>query len=164
MDKCFFPYGTKSKDFLIKRTIYLVRYLTLKKVDRIILACNTLSLLVLDEVKKYFKTEIIGVFELFDFSKYKGGLLIGTINTISILKNRNLDLDFIEEPYLIEAIETDRNIDAILEEKKDIYNKYPYVLLGCTHFINIKTKIKNSVSQDELYLARYNSSDSFSNT
>ena len=164
MDKCFFPYGTKSKEFLIKRTIYLIRYLTLKKVDRVILACNTLSLLVLEEVKKYFKTEIVGVFELFDFNKYKGCLLIGTKNTISILKNRNLDIELIEESLLIDAIENDRNVDDILEEKKDIYNKYPYVLLGCTHFINIKTKIKNSISQDELYLARYNSCDSFCNT
>ena len=154
MDRSFFPYGNKSKEFLLKRTIYLCNYLIKRGVDEIVLACNTLSLLVLDEIKPYFNVKISGVFELFDFDLYKNSLFIGTKNTINEMNRRNIKIDKLILNDLIDSIENDKNIDEIIKKNKDIFDKYPYVLLGCTHFINIKNKIPNSISQDDLYLKK----------
>ena len=61
MDCAFFPYGLKSKEFLIKRSIYLIEYLE-NICDKIIIACNTLSLLIMPYVNKYY-SNVFGVFE-----------------------------------------------------------------------------------------------------
>lgn len=151
MDKYFFPYGNKSKDFLLKRTIYLCHFLIKKHVDIIILACNTLSILVLNEVKKLFKTKIIGVFELLDIDSINKGLFIGTYNTINEIKNKGIVIDTLDGSFLIEAIEKKRSIDFFFKEKKDILEKYPFVILGCTHFIKIKNRFPKYISQDELF-------------
>ena len=45
MDKAYFPYGNKSIEFLLKRSLYLCEYLIKNNVSEIILACNTLSLI-----------------------------------------------------------------------------------------------------------------------
>lgn len=126
-----------------------------KGVDQIILACNTLSLLILDDLRNLFNIKIIGVFELFDFDKYKDSLFIGTKNTILEMEYRNIKIDKLICTDLIEAVEIGNNIDDILIKNKDIFDKYPYILLGCTHFINIKHKIKNSISQDDLFLNKH---------
>ena len=54
MDKAYFPYGERSKEFLLKRALYLCSYLRDKNVDKIIFACNTLSLIVLPFIKLFF--------------------------------------------------------------------------------------------------------------
>lgn len=153
MDRAFFPYGSKKPDFLIRRTIFLCWYLKRKKVDMIILACNTLSVVALDKIKLYFKIPIMGVIELFNFQSYKNALFIGTENTIKHLKNRYKQITFLATPKLISYIEKNdiRQILEYLKEKRNLFDSYSYILLGCTHFIKIKRLIKNSVSQDDLF-------------
>ena len=53
-DNEYFPYGTKSKTFLILRTIYLCEYL-FEFCDKILLACNTLSIVALPFLKTKYK-------------------------------------------------------------------------------------------------------------
>ena len=120
MDRAFFPYGSKKPDFLIKRAIFLCWYLKRKKVDMIILACNTLSVIVLDEIKPYFKIPIIGVIELFNFASYRNALFIGTENTVKNLKNKYKQITFLATPKLISYIEKNdiRCIQEYLKEKR----------------------------------------------
>jgi len=165
MDRAFFPYGSKKPDFLIKRAIFLCWYLKRKKVDMIILACNTLSVIVLDEIKPYFKIPIIGVIELFNFASYRNALFIGTENTVKNLKNKYKQITFLATPKLISYIEKNdiRCIQEYLKERiyeirgqrvildADLSEIYGYILLGCTHFIKIKHLIKNGIAQDDLF-------------
>lgn len=153
MDRAFFPYGSKKPDFLIKRAIFLCWYLKRKKVDMIILACNTLSVIVLDEIKPYFKIPIIGVIELFNFASYRNALFIGTENTVKNLKNKYKQITFLATPKLISYIEKNdiSCIQEYLKEKRNLFDSYSYILLGCTHFIKIKHLIKNGIAQDDLF-------------
>lgn len=149
MDKSFFPYGTKSEDFLIKRTIYLCNYLAKMKVDLIILACNTLSLVALNRVKPYFKTKIIGVFELFSFKRHS--LFIGTKNTLKYIKKKNLELTLFDGTDIIEAVENNLDYKSIIKKNEKLFNSFSHIYLGCTHLIKIKELFNDYVSQDELF-------------
>lgn len=149
VDKSFFPYGKKSKDFLVKRTIYLIYYLKMQGATEIILACNTLSALVLKEVKSYFKIPINGVLDLFNLEKK--ALFLGTTNTINFLREKYEYLIFFDATILIDLIEKKQDVFAYLKEKEEFFSSYQ-VILGCTHLIKIKQYFKNYQSQDELYL------------
>ena len=84
MDCAFFPYGLKSKEFLIKRCIYLIEYLD-KKCEKIIIACNTLSLLVLPLISSFFP-KVEGVFDVFRKDITDNSVIIGTKLTIELVK------------------------------------------------------------------------------
>lgn len=154
MDRAFFPYGKKSYDFLYKRTIFLISYLIkYYKVNMIILACNTLSIMVLDDVKKYFNIKIIGVINLFKLDKYQNSLFLGTTNTINYLKDKYLNLNFLDSTLLIDYIEHN-NYDKIISyinKNRNLFDSYNNIILGCTHFIMIKHLFNNYISQDELF-------------
>lgn len=153
MDRAFFPYGSKEPDFLFKRAIYLCWYLTKMKVDIIILACNTLSVICLPKIKKYFNVKIMGVIELFDFEKYNNSLFIGTSNTIDRLIVKYPHIDYFKTPRLIEYIEYNNTqlIEKYIKKNRNLFDSYKHIILGCTHFIKIKKYFNNYISQDELF-------------
>lgn len=153
MDRAFFPFGAKEPDFLIKRCLFLCWYLKKRKVDLIILACNTLSVVTLGEVRLRLNVPVIGVIELFDMKKYQNTLFIGTQNTVNYLKPLYPNIDFLATPELIEYIEHKdfRSIKAYINKKRNLFDSYSNILLGCTHFILIKHLIKNAIAQDDLF-------------
>ena len=57
------PYGSKSKEIVLKFSRQIVRFLQLQDVKAIVVACNTASALALEEIKK----EI----DITDIEKYK---------------------------------------------------------------------------------------------
>ena len=62
LDRAGFPYGTKPEDFLNKRIVSLARdFLTVYKLDYLVLACSTASTLSLDLLRQEFTLPIIGV-------------------------------------------------------------------------------------------------------
>ncbi|HPB34589.1 MAG TPA: aspartate/glutamate racemase family protein, partial [Caldisericia bacterium] len=62
-DENYYPYGLKSKDEIIDRSEKLTNFLISKKVDLIIVACNTVSSIALDFLKKNYEIPIIGVID-----------------------------------------------------------------------------------------------------
>lgn len=152
MDKAFFPYGTKSKEFLIKRTLYLSRLLFLRGCDFIILACNTLSIMALDFVKEVYPN-ISGVIELLG-NNYNNGLFIASRNTIKYVDKKIKGITVFDGQYFINKIENktinENDINILIE----LSLNYEVIILGCTHFIKIKKYLKNIkyISQDEEYL------------
>lgn len=151
MDKAYFPYGIKSKEFLIKRTLYLVLYLKNRGCNKIILACNTLSIMVLDFIKLIFNN-VSGVIELLDNS-YDNGLFIASRNTIKYIKDKIEGITALDGQYLINKIENNSLLINDIEKLKGISSRYNILILGCTHFIALKKYLYdiNYVSQDELY-------------
>ena len=55
------PYGSKSKDTIIRYCRQIIRFLQTQNVKAIVIACNTASALALDTVEKEFDIPIIGV-------------------------------------------------------------------------------------------------------
>ena len=60
-DSARVPYGSKSKDTIIRFSRQIIRFLQTKEVKAIVIACNTASALALDIVRKETNLPILGV-------------------------------------------------------------------------------------------------------
>lgn len=139
MDKAYFPYGTKSKEFLLKRTFFLCLYLQ-KRVDKIILACNTISLITLPFLRMFF-SNISGVFN--DFIPYinKDSAIIGSKNTIAILKTTFPKLLLIDGTNLINKIENNLDYTNEIEKINSLIKNKANLILACTHFLKLEDNL-----------------------
>jgi glutamate racemase len=135
MDCAFFPYGTKSKEFLIKRCIYLIEYLK-EKCDKIIIACNTLSLLVLPVIKGFF-TNVYGVFDDLKVYILPNSIIIGSKMTIDLV-SLEYSNKVIDGTSLINAIQNNLDYKNILFKINKEINGYDNIILACTHFLKLK--------------------------
>jgi len=87
-DLAHLPYGEKSKDAIIKYSNQIVEFFINKKVDIIIVACNSASSVALDYLQNFFSTPIIGtiipsVQEIIGNKSTKSVGIIGTDTTIN---------------------------------------------------------------------------------
>lgn len=135
MDCAFFPYGLKSKEFLIKRCIYLIEYLK-NKCDKIIIACNTLSLLVLPLISDYYEN-VYGVFDSLRININEKSVIIGSKMTIDLIK-LDYSNDCIDGTLLINSIQNNLNYTEMINEINDNIEKYSNIILACTHFLKLK--------------------------
>ena len=148
MDSAFFAYGNKTKEFLIKRSIYLIEYLKMK-CDVIILACNTLSIVVLPFLRLIYDN-VYGIFDEFIPYLNSNGALIGSYNTVSYLSNKYSSILFIDGSSLISRIEKDLDIEDEINSINELIKNKDYLILACTHFLRLKDEkfitkvIKNS--------------------
>jgi glutamate racemase len=62
-DTARIPYGTRSKETVIKYVFQSFRFLLTKNIKAIVIACNTASALAMEEAQKVFEVPIIGVVE-----------------------------------------------------------------------------------------------------
>ncbi len=62
-DTARLPYGTKSGETIIRYTIQNTRFLLSKKIDLLIVACNTASAYALEELQQFVNIPVIGVIE-----------------------------------------------------------------------------------------------------
>lgn len=62
-DTARIPYGTRSKETVIKYFFQSVRFLLTKEIKAIVVACNTASALAMEEAQKVFDVPILGVIE-----------------------------------------------------------------------------------------------------
>lgn len=154
MDKKYFPYGNKNPLILKERLNILIKHLIDKGCNKILVACNTLCSVALDDVKKNFDLEIINIIDpVIEYIKKLNVTeisLIATSNTINsgyyqnALNKINVKCNAIYgDKYILDIEEKN---DFSFNEKLD-----KYLILGCTHFINFKHKFKAiTISQDEL--------------
>lgn len=155
------PYGSKSKDTVLKFSKQIVRFLMTKNVKAIVFACNTASALALEDMRHEIEIPVVGVVRpgarmAADMSKTKSVGIIGTDATIkSGIYNdyiRQLDpeitvvgkacplfVPLVEEGLLEDRI-TDDMVDRYLSELKP-YN-VDALVLGCTHYPLLMNPIK----------------------
>lgn len=62
-DTARIPYGSRSKETVIRYFLQSVRFLLTKDIKALVIACNTASALAMTEGKKAFKLPILGVIE-----------------------------------------------------------------------------------------------------
>ncbi len=82
------PYGTRSKEIITKFAKQLTKFLLKRKVKFLVIACNTISSVALDEIKKISPVPVIGVIipaakKATTVTKNKKIGVIGTQGTIS---------------------------------------------------------------------------------
>ena len=155
------PYGTKTKETIIKFTRENINFLLKKNVKIIVIACNTASALAQKEMKKEFDISIVGVID----AGAKAALaatrtgrigVIGTRATIgsgayidAIKKQRKeaeifskatpLLVPLVEEGWLESGI-TASVLKFYLEDFKK--KKIDTLVLGCTHYPLLKPLVR----------------------
>lgn len=164
------PYGSKSKDNIIKFSRQIIRFLQTENVKAIVIACNTASALALDEMQQEFDLPILGVVKpgakvAVETTANKRIGLIGTeANIRSGVYTRyikSLDdeakvfekacplfVPLVEEGWLHDDI-TLQVASRYLEELKE--KDIDTLIMGCTHYPLIRSTIRK-VMGDEVNL------------
>lgn len=155
------PYGSKSKQTVLKYSKQIVRFLRTKNVKAIVVACNTASALALDEIKSELDIPIIGV--VMPGAKMAAETTntnnIGIIATEATIKS-GIYTDYLREinpnitvvgkacPLLVPLVE-----EGLIEDRvtDDIVNRYLHeikeynvdsLILGCTHYPLLRNTLK----------------------
>ena len=151
------PYGDKTIDELYNCVSKIIKFLKNKNVDMIIIACGTVSSNLYEKLKEELDIPIYSVIneipKYIEDNKYTNTLVMATSRTIEshVFKNR-IKSNVIEVacPKLVPAIENNKidEIDSILNEYLKGVNNIDSLILGCTHFPLVKSKIRAKVGND----------------
>lgn len=154
------PYGNKSYEELLNLSIKIIDYFIKEKVDKIIIACGTVSSNLGAYLKLKYNIPIIDIISptinYLNNSLYNNVAVIATYMTINShvfsksLKDKNV-LE-IACPKFVPIIENNQSdIKNILDEYlKEIKGKYEILVLGCTHYPIIKEEIKEYLGDIKL--------------
>lgn len=160
------PYGSKSKDNIIRYSRQIINFLKTKNVKAIVIACNTASALALDVVREEFDIPIIGVVEpgaraALEATKSKKIGVIGTEATIrsamyeKIIKGFDGDATVVGKacPLFVPLVEEGFAKHKVTEEIIDYYlasfmnTDIDSLILGCTHYPLLRSRIKEYVGE-----------------
>lgn len=160
------PYGSKSKDNIIRYSRQIIHFLQTKGVKAIVIACNTASALALETVKDEFDIPIIGVVEpgaraALAVTETKKIGVIGTEATVrsamyeKIIQGIEPEVDVLAKacPLFVPLVEegfkkhhvTDEIIDYYLASLKE--SDIDALILGCTHYPLLRSKIREYVGE-----------------
>lgn len=154
------PYGVKSKEEVLELSIKICDYFIGRKVDAIVVACNTATSAAIKVLRRKYDIPIIGmepaVKPAIDNHKIGGIVVLATSLTLNeekfiLLLNKvgkNESVYKIPAPKLVELVE--QGIvqgDKVKTTLKECFKEIPKdtiesVVLGCTHFIFVKEEIK----------------------
>lgn len=161
------PYGSKSKNTVLKYSRQIVRFLRTKDVKAVVIACNTASALALDEIAAEIDIPVIGVVKpgarmAVETTKTGNVGIIGTESTIKsgiyndYIRELNPDITVVSKacplfvPLVEEGLLEDRVTEDIvaryLQEMKEY--KVDSLVLGCTHYPLIRNTIKRFMGED----------------
>lgn len=142
-DNLYMPYGNKTKQWLKKRVLYLIRFLREKyNVDYIIIACNTAS----SSIENISDNK---VFKL-HFKPNE------TYLTTKLTKENLPEMDIIADNRLANQIEnnifSNTELNKIVKEcvYKHNLKTYRRIVLGCTHFELVEDLFKKHCKTTEI--------------
>lgn len=158
------PYGSKSRDNIIRYSRQIIRFLETKGVKAIVIACNTASALALDVVSQETNVPIIGVVEpgaraALEATETKKIGVIGTEATIrsamyeKIIQGIDAETTVIGKacPLFVPLVEEGFAKHKVTEEIIDYYlasfmeTDIDSLILGCTHYPLLRSKIRQYV-------------------
>ncbi len=162
------PYGDKTTEEIIKYSKETVRFLMKFDMKLCIIACNTISIVALEELKKTFDMKFISIVrsgaKSIENRNLKKIAIIGTKKTIEentyeeeIKKiNKNIQVLNIATPKFATIVESG-------QANTDISNRYvkkylqhlqeenlDAIILGCTHYPFLKNDIKKIIPNIEI--------------
>lgn len=154
------PYGSKSKDTILRYSRQIVRFLKTKGVKAIVVACNTASALALEEIRHEIDMPIIGVVKpgaKVAVEKTVNGK-VGVIATEATISS-GLYTDYIKAqddkiivyskacPLFVPLVEEGWLKDSVTEEVAGRYlselknENIDTLVLGCTHYPLLRNMI-----------------------
>ena len=161
------PYGSKSKETVIRYSRQIIRFLQEQQVKAIVVACNTASAFALDTVRDEFDIPIIGVIEsgakvAAARTRNKRVGIIGTVGTVGsgihaqYLKKLDpgitvfgkacpLFVPLVEEGWLHDPV-TVEVASRYLKELQD--TDVDTLILGCTHYPLIRSTIRRVMGEE----------------
>ena len=173
------PYGSKSKETIIRYSRQIIRFLQQQQVKAIVVACNTASAFALDAVRDEFDIPIIGVIEpgakvAAAQTRNKRVGIIGTVGTVGsgihaeYLKHLDPEITVFGKacPLFVPLVEEGWRKDPVTVEVANRYleplleSGIDTLIMGCTHYPLLLDKIRQFtpepiriISQGE-YVAR----------
>lgn len=154
------PYGSKSKDTILRYSRQIVRFLKTKNVKAIVVACNTASALALEEIRDEIDMPIIGVVKpgakvAVEKTVNKKIGVIATEATINshiytdYIKNRDKEVTVFSKacPLFVPLVEEMWIKDSVTEEVAGRYleelkkEDIDTLVLGCTHYPLLRNMI-----------------------
>ncbi len=160
------PYGSKSKETVLRYSRQIVRFLQTQNVKAIVIACNTASAMALDEIQKEINIPIIGVVEpgakvAAGTTKNKRVGVIGTTATVGshiyreLIQKYDSEIEVIEKatPLLCPLVEegwlkdtvTDMVLKRYLEELLE--QNIDSLIMGCTHYPLLRSAMRRLVGE-----------------
>lgn len=156
------PYGTKSKDTILRYSRQIVNFLLSKGVKAVVIACNTASALALSELQKDYIIPIIGMVQpgavaAMKATKNKNIGIIGTNATIksgqygTYLRKLDPKVTVVTKacPMFVPLVEEGLIDDRITEDMVSRYLRefrqyhIDSLILGCTHYPLLINPIQN---------------------
>ena len=161
------PYGSKSKETVIRYSRQIIRFLQEQRVKAIVVACNTASAFALDTVRDEFDIPIIGVIEsgakvAAARTRNKRVGIIGTVGTVGsgihaqYLKKLDpgitvfgkacpLFVPLVEEGWLHDPV----TVEVASRYLKELQDKdVDTLILGCTHYPLIRSTIRQVMGEE----------------
>ncbi len=161
------PYGTKSKNTVIKYAESNANFLLSKGIKILIIACNTASAYSLDALRSKLSIPVMGVIEpgAEKAAQVTSNGKVGVIGTPSTIRSEayskallsiNGDLEIFQKPcplFVHLAEEGWHDGDILLQVAQKYLNdmvrrKIDVLILGCTHYPILKDTIKKVVGED----------------
>lgn len=158
------PYGSKSKQTIIRYSTQIVNFLKTKNVKAIVIACNTASALALEELQQMVDIPVIGVvwpgaISAAEATKTMNVGIIGTAATIKseiynkYLHKLNPDITVVTKacplfvPLVEEGLIEDRVTEDIASRYLSEFKEYDVdaLVLGCTHYPLLSNTIRRTL-------------------
>jgi len=164
-DTAHVPYGSKSKDTVIKFSKDIAGFLVKKNIKLLVIACNTASAFALKDLQKSLKIPVIGVIEpgakaAIKASKNKNIGVIGTEGTVksdsylkAIRKISNAKVTQAACPLFVPLVEEGWTNDKITHDTAKRYLKpllnrnIDTLVLGCTHYPLLKKVLQKQAGK-----------------
>ena len=145
------PYGTRSPETIRKFAEEDTEFLIDQNVDLIVVACNTVSSLALDVVKKHSSVPVFGVIEpatqkALKVTKNNKIGLVGTRATVnsnaySVVSNKQQASMLV--PLIEEGFVKGKEIELFIKKYfSNFIGSVDTLILGCTHYPIIKPLVK----------------------
>lgn len=160
------PYGSKSRDNIIRYSRQIIHFLKTKGVKAIVIACNTASALALEVVREEIDIPIIGVVEpgaraALEATRTKKIGVIGTEATIrsamyeKIIQGIDPEVQVVGKacPLFVPLVEEGFAKHRVTEEIIDFYlasllqTDIDSLILGCTHYPLLRSRIREYVGE-----------------
>ena len=154
------PYGSKSKETILRYSRQIVRFLLSQEVKAIVVACNTASAFALEEIRHELSVPIIGVVKpgakvACAATKNNRIGVIGTKGTIAsglyteFIRQIRPDAEVIGKacPLFVPLVEESMMKDPVTEEMARRYlaalkeQDIDTLILGCTHYPLLRSMI-----------------------
>ena len=146
------PYGTKSKETVIRYSLENSRFLLSMDVKAVVVACNSASAVSIPELRASFNIPILGVIEagVEEAMRFTNGGGIGVIGTHATIESGKYDRLLKEKgavnvishacPLFVPLAEEGWTGNLVAEQIAQIYlepfkgNRVDTLILGCTHY------------------------------